>query len=120
MQKLLFLIMSPSFHAEVVILLHFNFLLCRSCYSRLFHLPLMERLLFLLMSPSSNAEVVIFVYFIFFPWRSCYSRSLHLPPMQKLLFSFISNFSTAVVIPVDYTFAPCRSCFFVHFTFLQC
>ena len=109
MQKLLFSFISHFFHgegfirvnfafshSEVLILIHFVFFLCRSCYSCSFHLPpmqkdissyispfrllLVQKLLFLFPLSSSHGEVVILLHFILFSCRGSYSCSFHTPP----------------------------------------
>ena len=106
MQKLLFSFISHFFHgegfirvnfafshSEVVILIHFVFFLCRSCYSCSFHLPpmqkllfsfvsvlLMQKLLFLFPLGSPYGEVVILLHFILLSCRGSYSCSFHTPP----------------------------------------
>ena len=83
MQKMLFTLISSSSNAEVVVLVHFTFLLCRRCYSCSCHLPLMQKLLFLLISPWSYAGIVILLSFTFLSCENCCLVSLHLLPMMK-------------------------------------
>ena len=94
-QKLLFLLISPSSNAEVVIFIHFVFPAYRSFYSSFFHIFLKQKLLFLFIS-QLFPETVLFVQFT--------------SPMQKLSFLFIlSCCNREVIILLHLTLLLCAS-----------
>lgn len=112
--ELLFWFVSSSCCANVFLVTHFKFLLCRRFCSCSFHLPRLQNLLILFISPSSRLIFCIFVCFTFIP--CCCSLSSHLPPMQKFL--FISSYAYAeVVILFNFTFFLCRSGYSYSFHF---
>lgn len=96
MQKLLFLFILCSSHGEVVILVHFIFLSCRSpcscslhippwrnSFSLPFHIILLQKLLVSFIAHSSRAKVLNLVHFTSLQCRSFYFRWFHLPPIHK-------------------------------------
>ena len=108
MQRLLFLLITNSFHGDVLIPVHCTFFPWRKGYSFSCHVTPTKILLFMFLSSSCHAEVTILIHF-------------QIPLVQKLLFLFISaSFHAAVVILVHSTFLPCRSCNSRSFCIVPC
>ena len=83
-QKLLFLLISPSSNAEVVIFIHFVFPAYRSFYSSFFHIFLKQKLLSAPISPSSHTKAIVLVHFTIVS-RNCSFRSVHIPHAEVVI-----------------------------------